>query len=209
MCGLVGLAGNLNDSHKKVFRSLLLLDTVRGWDSTGVLRVPSTISAFKTSVAKELGTPYELFTTSTMFDMKNLVLGNNRVLLGHNRYATMGAVDIEGAHPFTFGPIIGAHNGTLKDWKNLSGFYEHSVDSKAIFQNIYEYGIEHTWSNFTGAAALSWWNEKEKTLNFARNNDRPLFMASLDKRKAIIWASEGWMIEAALKAAPNVTLDEV
>ena len=210
MCGLVGMAGEIKEGHKEVFRTLLLLNTSRGWDSTGVLKVPVKQVDVPT-ITKRLGTPYELFMSNVHYDHKGLIFGDVKVLLGHNRYATMGGVDIDGAHPFRFGNIIGAHNGTLRDWSDLSGFAKHSIDSKAIFQTILERGIEDTWKSFTGAAALSWWDEGKQQLNLIRNNERPLSLAFANDGSLILWASESWMIEAALKCkgGKDIKLDVI
>jgi len=206
MCGLVGMAGDLKPQHSIIFRSLLLLNTSRGWDSTGVLRVPVSEEVGATS-AKALGTPYDLFNKSFMFDAKGLIDGSSKLLLGHNRYATMGGIGEDSAHPFTFDHITGAHNGTLRDWSDLEGFATHSVDSKALLQHVSSKGIKDAWKSFSGAAALSWWDEEEKTLNLIRNKERPLHLAYADNKSIVIWASEEWMIKAALESSPNVKLD--
>jgi predicted glutamine amidotransferase len=201
MCGLVGMAGNLSFATNKAFRNMLIMDEVRGWDSTGVCVVSN---AERVETHKSLGTPDELFHVDVNFDHKGVLKTIPKVLIGHNRAATQGKVTKVNAHPFTFGDITGAHNGTLIDWVDLEGYKVLDVDSKGIFKTINEKGIDHCWSHFRGAAALTWWDAKDKTLNLIRNKERPLHVAYAKKGTIVMWASEAWMIRAA---ADSIDLD--
>lgn len=197
MCGIVGCAGNINQREYKAFRDMLLMDTLRGLDSTGVLRVPI-VEANPPEILKDIGHPLNLWDIqqpSNMFDLRGVLNGSAKVLLGHNRAATFGKVTVDNAHPFKFGEIYGVHNGSLITTKDLEGNYE--VDSKHIFYTIHKKGIEHTWKNLHGAATLVWWNNEDKTLNMIRNDDRPLYILTNQEEDAIFWASEAWMIEVA------------
>lgn len=196
MCGLVGVAGNINRKWAEVFRNLLLLDTLRGFDSTGVGLVKLVDN--KMVVDKKVGTPTEkLWFEANWCDTKGVPAINHRVLMGHNRAATLGRVTEDNAHPFVFGHITGAHNGTLRSYDDLHLSHKHEVDSMSLIHNIAEHGIAHTWANFHGAAALTWWDEKDATLNFIRNKERPLWFALGDKGTVLVWASEKWMLQAA------------
>lgn len=196
MCGLVGVAGNITAPHKKMFRDMLVMDGVRGFDSTGVLSVDSSNAA---KVEKEVGGASELWTyhNSNLLAHDGIPKGWPKLLLGHNRWATMGKVVSDNAHPFTFDHITGAHNGSLTDWMDLEGYKEFDCDSKAVFKTIAEKGIKHCWSHFTGAAALTWWNEEEGTVNLIRNLQRPLYISYTEDKKTLFWASEPWMIVSA------------
>lgn len=199
MCGLVGMAGNLNNSHNKMFRDMLVFDYVRGIHSTGVAAIPMAINASTPLVEKELGHPGNLWDwdTSTLFDVKGVPKTLKKCLIGHNRAATVGDITEANAHPFTFGNITGAHNGSLRVWDELEGYADLDVDSKAIFKTIDEKGIDHCWKSFSGAAALTYWNEDKGTLSIIRNSERPLWIAHSENQDAIFWASELWMITVA------------
>lgn len=67
-----------------------------------------------------------------------LSLTETRVLMGHTRFATVGERTVENAHPFTCGNVIGAHNGSVINYKELNEKYKRdfAVDSTHIFQHI-------------------------------------------------------------------------
>lgn len=203
MCGIVGIAGAINNRKMQLsFRDLLVIDQIRGFDSTGVLGVlvdPTEKCPTGYNVHKDIVPPSELWerSTSSVFSWWGEAKGDVKVMLGHNRATTVGASTAANAHPFEFGDTIGVHNGTLTYWNDLINYHKHDVDSKALIENIDEYGVEETWKTFVGAAAVVWWDNKNETLHFARNNQRTLFYAYTADRNAIIWASEWWMIIGA------------
>lgn len=203
MCGLVGIAGDIRGPEKKMFRDLLVFNQVRGFDSTGVVIVPTVLTPKQDpfTVVKDVGPAQNLwdFDKDKIFDYRGGILQSAKVLIGHNRAATLGKVNVENAHPFEFGHIVGAHNGSLNFWCDLEDADKFDVDSKAIFRDIEVNGIDHTWKNFYGAAALSFWDEKAQTLNFIRNDQRPLFFAWSKDKKTLFWASEWEMIWMAAR----------
>lgn len=196
MCGLVGVAGDLNGLHEKVLKTLLILDSLRGEDSTGVAFVRKWDA--EVTVAKQLGSPFELFEDRTFIKAQRTF---NRVMMGHNRYATSGGVTKSGAHPFEFDTLVGAHNGTLNSRFRLDDDKDFKVDSQALYHNIEKNGLKETIKRLGGAGnawSLTWWNKEEESLNFLRNAERPMFLCMSKDGKAIFWASEYWMLDVAL-----------
>lgn len=203
MCGLVGVAGNLQQSDEVFMKRLFVLDYFRGTDSTGLGAISPT---GEHSVVKRATHPLNLF-DSKQFD-KALDSRKSVAFIGHNRAATLGAVNDENAHPFQYGNIIGAHNGTLDkaSWKRLeeASGVETNVDSAAIFACIDAIGIdetiklmEHGRTSQTGAWALVWYDSSDQTLRMLKNTHRPLFVCVHSKGDRIAWASEWVMLRAA------------
>ena len=191
MCGIVGVAGDVQVKHERAFSDLLIMNQLRGFDSIGVTRVNMTASP---SVLKTLMHPAELIASK---EYKDLLRSSNRVLLGHNRAATVGEVNVENAHPFTHGAITGVHNGTLTYRRDLEEHERFKVDSDNLFYHLHKKGIKDLWPKIWGAAALVWWDSEKEELNFIRNKERPLFFALDKEKKVLVWASEFYMLLAA------------
>ena len=198
MCGHVGIAGKLEHKDEATMKRLLIFDFFRGPDSTGMAALRNNGD---THIAKIASHPIDFFDTKKFSDA--LSGANSTVFLGHNRLATKGKVNGLNAHPYQYGKIIGAHNGTLEGtaWSDLEKVigFQTEVDSQAIFAAIDKVGIEETVKLMQGAWALVWIDTEEGTLNFLRNKMRPFWLAYDAKFERIFWASEYPMIEAATK----------
>ena len=158
MCGLVGVAGDLTAKEDKILRTLLILDTVRGEDSTGIAAIPKFGDAV---VVKTVGPAFELF---NLKKYENTINKQNRVVIGHNRFATQGAVNKANAHPFEFDTLVGVHNGTLRNKSKLKDANTFVVDSENLYHHIEQEGLRDAIDTVDGAYALVWWNKNEETL---------------------------------------------
>ena len=101
MCGLVGVVGStMSFVDSKVFRQLLYIDALRGPHSTGVStnNINGEVETFKRALN---ASDYLQLKLGEKISSK--VTGD--FLLGHNRYATQGAIDDNNAHPFTYGNV--------------------------------------------------------------------------------------------------------
>lgn len=194
MCGLVGIAGEVGYKEEKMFADLLMLDTVRGKHSTGVASISSFGNGYNLHVTKKAVSGPD-FVESAGF--KAITSRVNRILMGHNRFATKGAINDENAHPFEFSKLVGAHNGSLTYYTNMFEHEKYSVDSQALYSDINENGVDTTWGKMNGAAALTWIDTENLHINFLRNKERPLFYCYGNKGRTLIWASEPWMIMVA------------
>ena len=209
MCGLVGIAGNLVYSHELFMKRLLLLDYFRGTDSTGLAAIRQDKS---TELSKAAVNPI------TLFDMKSFDKAldgyQSSAFIGHNRAATLGKVNDVNAHPYQFEDITGAHNGTLdkESWERLemeSGVPT-NTDSAAVFACINAIGIDETIklmskgrTHTTGAWALVWYDKTKNTLNFLKNEHRPLWFAFNKELDELYWASEWPMLSSAAQMTKN------
>ena len=171
MCGLVSIIIKdntkvLNKDMTEAFKQLLYADALRGWDSTGICAVKAHGEATVHKDSCAAG-PFLYKTNDSTW------IYQNRALIGHNRWATRGAVTEENAHPFEEDHIILAHNGTLKSHHALKNV---AVDSHAITHSIAEKGAIKTLEMLDGAFALIWYDKKTQEINVTRNKERPLFI---------------------------------
>lgn len=192
MCGLVGCAGLLGVAHEKALSQLLIIDQLRGTHSVGLLGVNYnkewTLSHSTQNPASALQTA----------EFKDTMKGVNRLFIGHNRYATQGKVNVANAHPFHYGDIIGAHNGTLVS-EALLPVKKHEVDSQNLYDSLNTAGsIEELSPRIEGAFALTWYDMKDEKLHICRNDERELFYTFTKDKKAVFWASEAIMLEFIL-----------
>lgn len=203
MCGIVGAVGEIFLKDKDAFEWLLKFDVIRGPHSTGVARIR--MQDDETELVKAVGTTWDLLKTKcndfyNRDDGKSDIAGSFKVLMGHNRWATIGAVNEDNAHPFIAGNITGAHNGTLNTWahKKLDDHDKFGTDSEGLMHNINIHGVEKVISNMEGAWALTWYDKSDKTFNILRNGERPLHFCWSASGKTFYYASESWMLYTAL-----------
>ena len=179
------------------------MDSIRGYHSTGVISVSG--KGNKRSILKDAVDGAHFTQTKEWANFR----GHNKdskILIGHNRWATQGEVNKQNSHPFSFGNISGVHNGTLHYQSNLPDYTRFEVDSENIYWSFHKKGVEWTLERLDGAFALVWYDSSKRTLNFARNDERPLWIAELTDG-TIAWASEEgmltWLIERS-KRLPNI-----
>lgn len=215
MCGHVGAFGAINHKAKAMFNLLLHFDVPRGPHSTGIGIV---YEDNNTRVFKEVGKPDAIYAAHQEDFSEYGVLKHDKVrcLIGHNRWKTQGAIDRDSAHPFEFGDVLGAHNGTV-EWryntKLDNGDEKFQIDSQKIFNHLSRHENPQTiWDIFPddkdAAMALVWWDKRSNALNIARNTQRPMFMVKQKNENIIYWASEKWMLELSADYT-RVELEEI
>ncbi|MGL5013645.1 MAG: class II glutamine amidotransferase [Bacteroidales bacterium] len=193
MCGLVFAGGRTSMSlgDVQLFEQFLQCDTYRGEHSTGVASLFKSYSSkeynFRLAKAAVDGFDFvktEYWDAVTKMRTTSAVGGAAsyytwpKVMFGHNRWATMGAVNAVNAHPFEVGHIILAHNGTLSSgWKsNMEDGHQFEVDSHCVAHNVAKIGIAATLQRIRGAFTLIWFNKEDLTLNIIRNDERPFHL---------------------------------
>lgn len=194
MCGLVGVAGNVIARDVTLFSQMLMADELRGKHATGITRVVKNQNDMFVGHAK-LALAASFFRHLPIFDMITSPTLNLTALMGHNRHATKGASDQhKNAHPFEHGHINLMHNGSLTTHHSLTkGTF--TVDSEAICAAFREDGALEVIPKLRGAFALCWTDKEQQTLNFVRNDERPLHIAVNRKSNKIYWASEKDMLK--------------
>lgn len=206
MCGLCGVYSlGFSAPEYDIFQKLLFLNYFRGRDSTGVIRVgqDNTIRTKKSL----LSSPVFLETDHCYEFVSDSLKGAGRpvILMGHTRAATVGSVSIKNAHPFSFENVVGMHNGTVNKIFKHTGEYE--TDSEALYRNINDYGIDAALNEIArhdSAYALQWIDKQEGTLNFIRNDKRPLWFTFLYNRSTLVWSSDRRHIDFMLAVRGTV-----
>lgn len=201
MCGLVGIAGKLDSKDDTLIKRMLLIDTIRGDDSTGLARVGIGMAV---TIAKLASHPLDLFQLPAFKTAANGL--SAAALIGHNRATTRGLTTTFNAHPFEFDHIVGAHNGTL-DYAAMGRLEDalgekFNVDSQALIAGIARLGVEKTFGMITGAWSVVWFDTKAKTINFLRNDKRPMWYAFNKECDRIFWGSEHEIVSAAMSLLP-------
>lgn len=187
------------------FEKLLFADTFRGPHSTGVFARRTMWMDAEEHVSiplykKAVEGPEFLETqgwADTSRGFKDVAKFPN-FIVGHNRYATVGTINDENAHPFKHGDITLVHNGTLLDQTLLPDHRQFDVDSENVCHSINKIGASETIQNLDGAFVLIWHDAKDDTLHIIRNDERPFHLA---KTQSGDWfgASEEAMLMWILK----------
>lgn len=209
MCGIVGFITDSKtdtDGKERFIKEALIIDTLRGADSTGAFSVQhgehfcddaSSVSWFKAVVDGYAYTQKESF--DKYFSKPEI--GNVKYVVGHNRHATIGGVSLNTAHPFRVGPITLVHNGTLDTTYNLPVSQKEAGtfnDSHTIAHNlslVSPDGAKDILEDLWGAYALVWHDSRDDSLNIVRNDERPFHMALGGWANTIYFASEGEMLQ--------------
>jgi predicted glutamine amidotransferase len=194
MCGLVGVLGAASSrANRYVFQDMLCMGVRRGPHSTGIVAA----NRKHAYLVKDTTLPWELLRTKDYHE--NVVGKNWYALMGHNRWATVGKVNAQNAHPFWHDHVMLMHNGTLEAEKvdTMPGWNDFETDSEVIAHNIAKNGIEATYKQLAGAWTLVWWDQKEGALFAVSNGMRPFNFVLADDKKTMYYSSEEWNIRMA------------
>lgn len=119
-------------------------------------------------------------------------------VLAHTRLATTGKVTTGNAHPFRFGHVVGAHNGTVYNHFELNAAYERKfhVDSMHIFAHLKDnLGTEE----IQAYGAIEWHDLDDKRTYLCVFNGGSLH--ATDTKYGVFWASTAYALKKALGEA--------
>lgn len=207
MCGIVGVAGTgpASVQMKEFFAQLLLHDVIRGHHATGVAAI-DTLNRDLCVEKKAIASP-EFLQDKEIMDNLFAHKHNFNIYVGHNRWATSGAKDDDdNAHPFIHGDIVGVHNGSLRNQRLLDDHAKFAVDSDNLFYHLNKNGLDETLKKVNGAFALVWYDKTDNSLNFLRNEERPLAIGKLSNGYWV-WASEIGMLRWLIKRHKNLAFE--
>lgn len=192
MCGLVGVFNKLSNGftqgQKDVFSTLLMIDTLRGEDSTGAFMVNY---HGEVDLIKQATSAPEFIANPAYKKFLDRAYRDGACLIGHNRKATKGDIVDENAHPFVVDDkIVLVHNGTM--WGDHKKHADVEVDSHAIAHLLAKHDIEDALGQFFGAYALIWYDVEEEAVHLVRNKERPLWW--METEHSWVWSSEESML---------------
>jgi len=205
MCGLVAVIAKkpfgFYQADIDVFKELLYVDALRGWDATGVISVEKNTTFH---IDKEASTAEQFLISFDGSKTDKRILQDGVALIGHNRKATIGKGGDATAHPFVVKDHFAmVHNGTLYNHEKLA---KTTVDSEALAMviedavndddNPLEALSQQMWDVY-GAYATIWYNQVTNRVQVLRNNQRPLAFIETDSCYYI--ASEGIMLAWILR----------
>lgn len=192
-----GLSRYLSSKEVGHVAELCYLSALRGTDSTGIA-----IGYRKKKEHSKYGVfSHKMTVPAADFlqdkQTQNTLAATGFFVMGHCRAKTIGDTTVENAHPHECDHIVGTHNGTIGKWGNSD-----KSDSRELFERIASDGITKAFTEAdTGAYACVFADKRARTLNFFRNDRRPLWLMWADNEQTLYWASEKEMLE--LMAARN------
>ena len=210
MCGIVGLIARrpagFNYPHLDLFENMLLVDTLRGKDSTGAF------TRFRNGdlrVIKHGSHPLNLYRTDEWKDFRQQVNNRGKFVIGHNRAATRGEVSTDNAHPFIEDKIILVHNGTIRNQETLTEV-KTKVDSHAIAHALATQSYAEVLPKIEGAFSLVWYDTEQDRLYVTRNEERPMNILVSDDFYML--SSEAWIAgmlasRQSIKVTENIVVE--
>jgi hypothetical protein len=197
MCGIVGMMTRKHNGFTRqdniLFQQALIADALRGLDSTGMFSVNIDRDIDSLKVASH---PFRLLQNKEAAEFMTDSVFRGKVLVGHNRKASVGKVINENAHPFQEDHIILVHNGMVYNAAETAKTegVEVEVDSHVIAHVLAkEENIPEALKKLRGAFAIVWYDQKKHTLNLVRNSERPMYIA--EARDLVMFASEDKMLD--------------
>lgn len=201
MCGLVAMhtieKNGFIYCDKDEFKQMLVLNSVRGVHSTGIAGFNMREDEPKVSLVKSVNSPYYLFNFEQTDEFFTRMIAKFTTVIGHGRFATKGEINANNAHPFEEGHITLAHNGVISNFTSLKEKHHKNidVDSHLVAKLFEEQEAIDVLPTIEGAYVFIWFDSRTKTLNIARNSQRPLYVAELQHRSTLMFASEDTTLE--------------
>jgi len=211
MCGLTGIILERKRHRREelraiggIFTELLLLNQKRGIDAAGVavVRRDSTYRLLKRPGPAEGLVAEKLYWR--ILDLDNKVTA----ILGHTRQKTRGTQrNNRNNHPIVVGRrVCGTHNGTLANADHLTRTLRlpraAEVDSEVLFRLVERSQDDREFrlllARCRGRISAAFVRLDEPGKLRLLKGDMPLYAAHIPSLRAVAYASEAWMLAAAL-----------
>lgn len=193
MCGITGYITNADtrlsaasqETRRRLLDALLVANQDRGSQSTGIALIDA---AGNSRIIKDV-TPAQSFINSRKY--RHEIKQPHYIAIGHTRLATVGKVTQDNAHPFHIGEIVGAHNGQVSNYLEVSKKLD--VDSQAIFTllNKHKNRYKKALKKLSGQFAVSWTYllDEPPALYLVRDGN-PLSIAYIHPLRTWFYSSE-------------------
>ena len=157
MCGIVGFSGKKEGEVTSVYdvdkiRYLMYYNSIErnSTESSGFYK-PGMVQPLRATTSAKFFLSYEYI----KLEMEKAT----NVFIGHIRKQSVGKVSLDNTHPYKIKNIIGVHNGTINNYKELLkkydlAFFEGRSDSYYLYQCLVKNGSPEPLRHITGSAAL-------------------------------------------------------
>jgi glucosamine 6-phosphate synthetase-like amidotransferase/phosphosugar isomerase protein len=220
MCGLAGVILGRKRRRRDelrviggMFTELLLLNQRRGADAAGVavIRRQGRFRLFKRPGPAAVLVAEKLYWR--VLDLDN----NVTVILGHTRQKTRGSEhNSRNNHPIVVGRLVcGTHNGTLANADHLARTLRlpraAEVDSEVLFRLVERARDDREFKSLLarcrGRISAAFVRLDEPDSLRLLKGDMPLYAAHVPRLRAVFYASEAWMLRAALDGQRHAMLE--
>jgi len=187
-CGIVAYSGE-NNFDKDKLKILFLYNESRGEQAAGLYTNNESYEFGNNRVIRKIGKASKKIVPYFNFEPTNLSIG-------HTRKSSLGmGKGIHCVHPFIFDNVVGVHNGTFTNHKEVvNGFQldekEYEVDSQIFYkvlEDLYSENknkidsFQEAIGYFEGGAALvASFKDDPETLFIYRNKEKPLFRGTIN-----------------------------
>ena len=205
MCGLFGsitkkdvvLTEEQQIKKQNIIVGLALAMQDRGIDSSGIAGIVND----DVVVVKEAVTARKLIEKE---EFKELLTSNPSIILGHTRFATIGAVNDKNSHPFEIGNIVGCHNGHVSNY--ATAYPTGEVDSEAIFHVLNEKNNDYkkAFKELEGKFAITWIDLTDKNKVFLVTEGNPLSILRVKSLNTYFWCSTFYALQSVIGSVVGV-----